>query len=408
MFLRRGQTFWAPPPDEAAAFARSCQCQETIGGGPILGCAPMRIAIDRWLASETGASNALPGGEVPIEDIAVETHRIETRATDPVPYPATAAGAFREPADLERVVENPGSTDIDGFHLRDVWLDPASMILYHRGRRIAETRYIVDDADYWRTPPAPVAVRVFGADTVAAIGGNLARLNYYHWMMQSLPAIDAAVRRIGPARCSLLLHTLPPWQEETLAMLGFDRIPRIVVEPDVHYYFARAWHCGFLTGWGAWLSPAGRAVMDRLAAQVEPFPDAPERLYVSRADTKNRVIRNEDAVRRVFEKHGFVAVVCGDLSLRAQICLFRTARFVAGGHGAGMTNIAFCRPGARVLELLQSSYPMVMMNRIAQMHGLRYHAECFESADGPDIHAVAWTVDIERLEARLAAMLSEP
>ena len=59
------------------------------------------------------------------------------------------------------------------------------MILFKDGKRIAETRYIVDDRDYWRIPPAPSATHDVDGDRTVVIGVNLAFRNYYHWLMQS-------------------------------------------------------------------------------------------------------------------------------------------------------------------------------------------------------------------------------
>ena len=45
---------------------------------------------------------------------------------------------------------------------------------------------------------------------------------------------------------------------------------------------------------------------------------------------------------------------------------------VVGGHGAGLADLAFCRPGTRVLELLPDSHPMPFFATLAGSGGLRY------------------------------------
>jgi capsular polysaccharide biosynthesis protein len=142
-----------------------------------------------------------------------------------------------------------------------------------------------------------------------------------------------------------------------------------------------------------------------LAAGVEEIPHAPERIYVSRFDTRHRVIANEGEVRRVLETFGFIPLAQAFLPLRTQIGLFRGARFVVGAHGAGLTNLAFCQPGTTVLELIQSNYPMLLMNRIARQKGLRYHAEYFECEGADDPHGQEWTVDTSLLETRVSSLL---
>lgn len=289
--------------------------------------------------------------------------------------------------------------------LRDVVLVAARMILFKDGARIADTRYIVNDRDYWRIPPEPRESREIGAGGTVVIGVNLAFRNYYHWLMQSLPAIEYSLRTVGTANTVLALPALASWQEESLALLGYADVPRVPIEFDCHYVIRHAQWCSYLSGAAErFLSPRCLAVLDRMAAQVAPLADAPRRVYVARLDTRNRVIRNEDAIARLLERLGFVTFVLGYFSIAAQIGLFKSASVVVGGHGAGLTNVAFCRPGTIVLELLQSAFAAPLMNRIAQVKGLRYHAECFESEAAGDVRRQAWSVDTSQLETKLMGL----
>jgi capsular polysaccharide biosynthesis protein len=357
----------------------------------------MRSRIDAWLHGAT---------EVLIRDVASARHLIEARADRPVRFAPMIADSFRDPAVRVDFQRNPGTADVESFDLHDVVLAAERLILFHDGGRIKETRYIVDDHDYWREPSAPRDVHETDDGRTVVIGCNLAFRNYYHWLMQCLPAIDHSIRTVGASNCILALPRLAGWQEESLATLGYAGIPRIEIDFDCHYHFQRAHYCTYLNGTAEdFLSPRCLNVLDRLAAQIAPVPDAPERLYVARLDTTNRVIRNENEVRQLLEKLGFTTIVPGYFSFDTQIGLFKSVRLVVGAHGAGMTNVAFCEPGTIVLELIQSTYPILLMNRIAQAGGLRYHAECFECETGNDVHRQDWLIDIKQLETKLRTLL---
>jgi capsular polysaccharide biosynthesis protein len=202
---------------------------------------------------------------------------------------------------------------------------------------------------------------------------------------------------------------LPPltvWQEETLSMLGLADIPRITVDLSHHYYFARAYFSEYLNGKSSFfLSPRSLEVFDKLAAGVEQTQDGPELLYVARSDSSNRAVTNEKEVEALMSTSGFTSVVPGSLSIRDQVRLFRSARVVVGPHGAGLTNIAFCKPGTKVLELVQASYANPCINRIAQTRQLEYHAAFFESAANADVHKQSWHVDPTRLVDNLRRLL---
>ena len=244
---------------------------------------------------------------------------------------------------------------------------------------------------------------------MAVIGFNRPFQNFYHWMAQCLPAIDASVKRVGADLCILVLPSLTPWQEETLALLGLENIPRIDVgDRSHHYYFRRAYYSEYLNGHTSFfLSPRTLEVFDKIALRIDQPPDSPRLIYVARSDTSNRPVINEQEVQTLLAVRGFVSVVPGSLSIANQIRLFRGARIVIGAHGAGLTNIAFCRPGTQILELVQSVYANPCVNRIAQARGLDYHAECFLSAEGGDVHKQPWAINTDRLLAEVESLLTK-
>ena len=408
-FYSRGETWWSVSAAEGSLYRNLCPHRQAWPNETILGCPSMRSAIDRWLrpALTTSAPRTVFGtGEVSIADVAAARYLIEARGDCPVPIPPVIGDSFRDPDVRADFASNPGSNEVRIFDLRDVVLVAPRMLLFQDGERIAETRCLVDDDDYWRKPPTPRELREISTDKTVVIGVNLAFRNYYHWLMECLPAIDASVTTIGAQNCALVLPRLAVWQEESLAMLGYADIPRITIEFDCHYRFECVHFCTYLNGSASFsLSPRRLAVIDRLAEGIKVVEGTPQRLYVARLDSRNRVMRNETEVRHFLESRGFVTLVPGYYSLRDQIALFKGARVVVGAHGAGLANLAFCSPGTTALELVQSNYPNVYMNRIAQGRGLRYHAECFQCEARGDVHGQDWTVDMGQLKAKVLSLL---
>ena len=142
-----------------------------------------------------------------------------------------------------------------------------------------------------------------------------------------------------------------------------------------------------------------------MAAAVDQPMGAPERLFIARTDTVARVMANEDEVRRRAEALGFTSIVPGAYRVADQIRLFRGARVVVGAHGAGLTNLGFCKPGTKVLELFPEGYLNPVMNRIAQGRGLDYRAAAFPDDGGPEPQRRTWRVDLARFERDLRALL---
>jgi hypothetical protein len=339
--------------------------------------------------------------DIAAADIASMSFVIEERSDISRSTKPTAGGPFRDQERLEDFQRNPGSTEIRSFDLTDIILIPACVALLHANRMVSETRYLFNDDDYRRHWSELSDLQFAGAGKTAVIGFNGAYGNYYHWMMQCLPAIDWSIRNAGAENSILVVPPLSAWQEETLALLGLAGTSRMQVELDRQYHFPRVHYCGYLNGSAAFfLSPRCLRVLDRLAARVDQPGDCPRRLYISRSDSGKRALTNEDEVRGLLERYGFVSIVPGHYSIRDQVRLFRGARFIIGAHGAGLTNIAFCDPETWILELVHSSYLNSCINRIAQGRNLRYHAECFDGGVGTN-----WAVDPGQLKAKLEALI---
>ncbi len=104
------------------------------------------------------------------------------------------------------------------------------------------------------------------------------------------------------------------------------------------------------------------------------------RIYISRRRSPMRRILNEEDLLKVLSRHGFVDVCLEDFDVFDQIMLFSQAEMIVSPHGAGLTNVLFCRPGTKLLEIfpdvgLHSSAFM----RMATLLELPYGYQCGSS-----------------------------
>jgi capsular polysaccharide biosynthesis protein len=410
LYISQGKVWLSGRSDDLQRFRQRCRHQEAWPNSQIVGCEMLRRETASWVEPARHASSPPPPqeilGEVSIVEVALASHLIEEKGEVPTLFQPVQGESHHCPEMMSDFQRNPGTTEIRGFELADVRLPASLAIMVQGGKRVRETRYLLEDEDYWQ--PLRGTRPVLTSGTVV-IGYNASYGNYYHWMMQCLPAMEASVKNVGAANCSLALPPLAAWQEDSLTMLGFATLPRVRIDFDTEYHFDRAYYCTYLNGSAAFfLSPRCLSVLDGLAADIPAQQGAPVLLYVSRMDSGKRQMRNEKDVRQLLENLGFTTLVPGLFSLRDQIALFKAARIVVGAHGAGLTNLAFCQSGTAVLELSQSSYPNVCMNRIAQARGLRYHGECFDDMDRAKEYPGEWSVDIARLVHRVLDVLALP
>ena len=76
-----------------------------------------------------------------------------------------------------------------------------------------------------------------------------------------------------------------------------------------------------------------------------------DKFFIDRKDKTTRKILNNDEVINVFKEKGFKVLYLEDYSIEEQAHLFHNAKVIAGIHGAGLTNLIFCKEGTKVIEL---------------------------------------------------------
>ena len=125
-------------------------------------------------------------------------------------------------------------------------------------------------------------------------------------------------------------------------------------------------------------------VLDRLDQRPETIApqQTPGRIYISRARAKMRRLLNEEELDPILERNGFVKVTLETLAIAEQIAMFRAADAIVGPHGVGLTNIMFCRPGTRILEMFpRAGLHSSAFMRIASLCHLGYGYVCGDSVE---------------------------
>lgn len=196
-------------------------------------------------------------------------------------------------------------------------------------------------------------------DQTVAVLSVLGAHNYYHWMFDLLPRFEL-LRRGGMDINSIDRFVVPEirssFQEETLSTLGIPAAKTVESSVDTHIQARRLivpsrtghmsdmpqWTCDFLR----------REFLPESIKQQKKS----ERIYVSRSDALRRKLINEEQVIELLSKHGFRSVSLGSMSVAEQASLFHSAEVVIAPHGATLTNLTFCRPGVRVIEMFSPNY----------------------------------------------------
>lgn len=126
-------------------------------------------------------------------------------------------------------------------------------------------------------------------------------------------------------------------------------------------------------------------------------PGERRRIYISRRDTSVRPINNEQALEDMIERElNFTPVRMTNLTAIQQVELFKGCEAVIGLHGAGLSNIVFCQPGARIIELFPPSRIWPTFRALANRCELHYCAIILDSET---------EIDVEKLRELLVEVI---
>ena len=231
----------------------------------------------------------------------------------------------------------------------------------------------------------PSQHRIFGFEELPPlekINGKVAVLSvlsgnvYFHWMVDLLPRIEILRQGINLEEIDWFVVNdyQQPFQRETLKSIGIkeekilasDRHPHIQAEELVVPSYPS--YLGWLQPWG--LKFLREVFLKGITNNKSDFS---ERIYIGRGNARYRRIMNEAEVVEILCKFGFTYITPESMSLENQIATFAHAKIIVAPHGSGLTNIVFCNPGTKVIELFSPHYLRYYYWHISRLLGLEHY-----------------------------------
>ncbi len=140
-----------------------------------------------------------------------------------------------------------------------------------------------------------------------------------------------------------------------------------------------------------------------------PIPSPSRLIFVNRCNT--RKVSNWNELLPVLRAYNFEIIDPGDYSFLVQIEIFSNAKIVMGPHGAGLTNILWCKPGTAVLEYFSNGYFPPYYYYLSHLLSLSYG--CFVDKTTQALDSEAFDnkkkdirIDIDWLENHLSKTLT--
>ncbi len=234
-------------------------------------------------------------------------------------------------------------------------------VVGHSGAVIGSDRHLLWDLSYeWPgRPQSHTTYQLTHLDAAPLPGITLtlaamsAEKNYFHLLLNSLARLaylSALPAHLSPDRY-LISGPVTPFISEALALFRIDRAriigttdfpasrPELLLAPPLvnHPFVVPAQVCEFL---------------HRSIVGARPVPTQRRRIFIDRSDACYRRIVNFDDLLPTLNSLGLEPIQLAGRSLAEQAALFHDASLVVANHGAALSNLVFCSPGTRVIQIL--------------------------------------------------------
>ncbi len=225
--------------------------------------------------------------------------------------------------------------------------------------------------------------------------------NYGMWLLYSLPSVKI-FKSWKNQYPKYLTAMTSPWQRNLLTGLGLNG------DELLHHHLDRVYQVSSLATMrqsfrSLALAASDAEAFDEFAEQsIANGLKGPERIFISRLsktrDGGHRGLRNEEALIDALRPFGIVAVEPERYSIAEQAGLFRNAELVVGLGGAGMFNVAFCRPGTKVVDIESGMGFVDTHCNLFASRGADYGIIIGSTDDDhPSPYQKTWTIDVDEV-----------
>lgn len=224
---------------------------------------------------------------------------------------------------------------------------------------------------FLKTPIFPEKQRIKGR--ILVLIGLLNNV-YFHWLFDILPRLYLVeLAKINLADIDyILVDNRTNFQRETLAQLNIPSEKILPLSLPLHLQADELIIPSF-PGTIAWMpSWSCQYLRDKLLPKTSN--NQPQRkLYISRNKSNNRRLINEKEITNFLVTQGFEIINLESLSVRKQAQLLGEAKIVISPHGSGLSNLVFCQPNTKVIEIFAPNYVYPCYWLVSNLVNLDYH-----------------------------------
>ena len=196
--------------------------------------------------------------------------------------------------------------------------------------------------------------------------------NYYHWLTDVIPRCAIAKKagvNFDKIDNFLINECNNNFQIETLKAIGIPIHKCIKLTRNSNFTCETLIVSSMPSNNGT-LSKWAIDYIDEIAPKSNGIA---EKIYITRRKATYRKITNENEVLKTLSKLDFKVIELESITWPEQVNLFRNASYVIAPHGAGLTNLIFCKPQTKIIEIFAPQYVNTCFYNIATNKELDYY-----------------------------------
>jgi len=216
--------------------------------------------------------------------------------------------------------------------------------------------------------------------------------NYFHWMFDIIPKLKIfkEVYKIDEVDY-FYFPKLKTWQKDILDFMGLNNIKildsniyRHVQAKEIiaveHPWYEKGYILEEVNNIPHWII---EWLKDEFISSAENF-NSNKKIFIDRSESKftHCQIINDIEVSSYLESKGFTKYKVGQLTFKKQISLFKNAKIIVGAHGAAFSNLIFCEPHTKIIEIKPKNHFNNVNKKISEINDLNY--KLIETAIVPD------------------------
>lgn len=213
------------------------------------------------------------------------------------------------------------------------------------------------------TQGTPKFYKKINGRVFSLLTGQEANKNYVHWFLDSLPRFFI-FKKIYKFRNDdyFLVHNLKyKWQYESLKMLGIKNIlnaynlKHILAKKIITINFKKLFLSNFnkFKYTPKWiLNEMRKHYLKKIKIKKSKL-----KIFIDRKNISSnlRDIYNKNEVLELLKSYKFKIIDPASLGFKKEIATFNSSKMIVGIHGAGFTNLIFCKKKTKIIEFKNSN-----------------------------------------------------